>query len=212
MRKSVLLTASLILVLSAAAMAGASDEEIPDIYQGVTTLSTTGEREWTVTDMGEGGGKEHHCKETIRESAEVQVPAVYIRAGIPADPKQLGRARGSAERKLYIDGQLMEYWTCPDQIVPPMHNIAQWAYMIAIPMYDVYQLGLKFDLKGEHGTYDKGTKTWRKEQRPYSLHGFDVKEISMPEESDRLSGQKTEVFDGWIKATLFWDWKPAVTQ
>ena len=205
----------LLLILTVFLLAGlsltvfAAHEFLPDVYQGTMLLEVKGEKEWTVPYVGEGDGPDDHYRTIRRESVQITVPSLYIAIGLVADQAHPSVTLASAEYKYFRNGELLEYWDCPEQQVPPLHPLASYGTVVCMPYMDNYYVGCApITLTGEHGVM---VDVWEKEQDTYYTHEIQLSDIPLPE-SETLSGSRTIDLGDGLQAKLTWDFKPALDQ
>jgi hypothetical protein len=177
-RTPLILTIFLIAGLSISVLA--SDVSALTIYQGIMTLEVKGEREWISSFVGEYYGPDDHFRTTCRELIQITVPSFYISMGLVADQSRPSVVVASAEYKCFKNGNLVEYWDCPEQQVPPLHPLASYGAVVWVPgMAQYYVLYARIPLAGEHAVFNEG---WVKEQATYYTH-----EIQLPDDSPKLA-------------------------
>lgn len=187
----------------------AASQFLPEIYEGSMVLEVKGDKEWTVPYVGEGDGPDDHYRRIRHELVKITVPSLYLAIGLVANPERPCVTTASAEYKYFENGELKEYWDCPEQQVPPLHPLASYGSVVCMPYMDNYYVGCApIPLVGEHGViFDD----WEKEQDTYYTHEIQLSDIPLPE-SENLSGsQNIDLGDG-LQARLTWDFKPAPGQ
>ena len=202
-----ILTAFLLVGLSLNVFA--AGQFLPDVYQGTILLEVKGEKEWTVPYVGEGDGPDDHYRIIRRESAQITVPSIYVAIGVVTDQDRPCVTIASAEYKHFMNGELLEYWDCPEQQVPPLHPLASYGTVVCMPYMEQYYVVCgEIPLIGEHGVLYDG---WQKEQDTYYIREIQLQDIPVPE-SETLSGSRTIDLGEGLQAKLTWDFKPALDQ
>lgn len=184
----------------------AAPKMLPDIYVGTMTLEVSGGKVWTVPYMGAGKGRDDEFRTSVRETLKVVMPSFYVMNGVVADMDHPCTTTGSADYKKIKNGELIEYWTCPVQSVPPLTPMSSYAAVLAPPNVGSYHVGCsEVPLKGEHGVFN-GT-TWNKKQADYYTREVQIPEVPLPA-TEHLAGKRTIDLGDGVKAELIWDFKP----
>lgn len=210
MRKLPIVLAALLLACLTLTVS-AAPQMLPFIYEGTMTLEVSGENEWSVPYMGEGEGHDDQYRSTLHETLKIAVPSLYVMNGVVADQNRPCVTTGSTKYERYKNGELIEYWDCPIQDVPPLVALASYGVVLAPPNVGFYYVGcVSVRLKGEHGEFD-GT-AWKKAQGEYDTHEVQIPSIPLPAESERLTGRQTIELEDGLTALLTWDFKPSAEQ
>ena len=187
----------------------AAGEFLPDVYQGTILLEVKGEKEWTVPYAGEGKGPDDHYRTVRRESVQITVPSLYVAIGLVADPARPSVTLARAEYKYFKNGELLEYWDCPEQQVPPLHPIASYGAVVCMPYMEQYVVVCaEIPLVGEHGVLYDG---WQKKQDTYYTREILLEDVPVPESLALSGGRTIDLGDG-VEAKLTWDFSPALDQ